>query len=95
MQGQAQLPAPAPLQLPADQLLPEQVLVPEHGDITEVAWPPFSFWNPDAKRYETLDERPVPLKVRGSLAAQVQPVGNIPSATSSKTQMGMAVYHSR
>ena len=61
----------------------EQVLVPERGDITEVAWPPFSFWNPDAKRYETLDERPVPLNVRGSLTAQVQPVGNIPSASAS------------
>ena len=68
----------------------EQVLVPEHGDITEVAWPPFSFWNPDAKRYETLDERPVPLKVRGSLAAQVQPVGNIPSASSSPASRPVA-----
>ena len=57
----------------------EQILVPERGDLKEIAWPAFSFWNPEARKYETLQARSIPLNVRGGAVVQAAPSGRVPA----------------
>lgn len=57
----------------------EQVLVPERGDLKSIQWPPFSFWDPETRRYETLKPNPLPLQVHGTAVAQAAPAGQIPA----------------
>ena len=58
----------------------EMVLVPDSAEVKELRWPAFSFWDPDGKRYDTVEPRAIPLNVRPGQTLQAQPGGNLPSA---------------
>ena len=58
----------------------EVVLVPDSAEVKELRWPAISFWDPDAKRYDTLQPRAIALNVRPGQTLQAQPGGNLPAA---------------
>lgn len=58
----------------------EVVLVPDRSDVKELRWPAFSAWNPEARRYDTIEPGAIPLNLRPGLQAQAQPAGNLPPA---------------
>jgi len=58
----------------------ETVLVPEQSGVQRLRLPPFIAWNPETKRYDTLEPRPISVNVRPGVAAQAQPAGNVPVA---------------
>jgi hypothetical protein len=59
----------------------ETVLVPEQAGVQRLRLPPFIAWNPETKRYDTLEPRPISVNVRPGVAAQAQPAGNVPAAS--------------
>lgn len=62
----------------------EQVVVPEQAGAQMLRLPPFVAWNPEAKRYDVLTVRAIPINVRAGAAAQAQPLGNVPTAASTE-----------
>ncbi len=60
----------------------EVVLVPDSAEVKELRWPAFSFWDPDDKRYDTVEPRAIPLNVRAGQTLQAQPGGNLANAAS-------------
>lgn len=59
----------------------EVVLVPDNAGVKELRWPAFSFWNPDTKRYDTVEPRVIPLNVRPGLTAQASPSASVPQSS--------------
>lgn len=76
---------------PADQLglegekVFEQVLVPERAGVQSLRLPALVAWNPEARRYDTLEPHSFQVNVRPSLTAQAAPAGNLPPATPAET----------
>lgn len=58
----------------------EQVVVPEQAGAQMLRLPPFVAWNPEAKRYDVLSARAIPINVRAGATAQALPAGNVPVA---------------
>lgn len=57
----------------------EQVLVPERAGAQMLRLPSFVAWNPEAKRYDVLEPRKIPVNVRAGMTAQALPQGNVPA----------------
>ncbi len=60
----------------------EEVVVPEQAGAQMLRLPPFVAWNPEAKRYDVLTPRAIPVNVRAGATAQAQPLGKVPVAVS-------------
>lgn len=58
----------------------EVVLVPDSAEVKALRWPEISFWDPEAKRYDTIQPRVIALNVRPGQTLQAQPGGNLPVA---------------
>lgn len=63
----------------------ETVIVPEQAGVQRLRLPPFVAWNPETKRYDSLEPRALAVNVRPGLNAQAQPAGNVPVASATET----------